>query len=327
MEFQSVEQRMIHTYIDTFPPFVPKSGGDVSVAEQEEFYNFLRTVYKMIFEEPELLFSALHDDGIYRYRYNRAYDKNPKLYTAMQAATKKIDAFIEFLFVSGQQGAVPQANKKYNEILAKCDFKEISPAWRELSTRYGATTFSFGKCMFDENYDYCGAVFARLLGDYAAYKALIDFLQKNGYQRQYGVSKKFAVDYTKNYGKTDEPLKDSWAEREHAGVSMFYDFFVARPAVITLRMPRHKDLLARFDSLDGGMQKFILGKNKRCDGCGYCTMGKSKSPNIASVLYEGESYNLCPLFPGFYFGWIELNLETTKNIINYLTLVDSLYQK
>ena len=51
MTFTSLEQRMAWTYLDTLPPFVPANGGP-SEAEQRGFYDFIRGLYQLAFEEP-----------------------------------------------------------------------------------------------------------------------------------------------------------------------------------------------------------------------------------------------------------------------------------
>lgn len=52
MNFENLEQRIAQAYIDLFPPFVPDDNVGVSVFEQKKFYDLLRSLYQLAFDEP-----------------------------------------------------------------------------------------------------------------------------------------------------------------------------------------------------------------------------------------------------------------------------------
>ena len=81
MSYANLEQRMAQNYIDMFPSFIPTENAPVSVQEQEHFYNLIKTLYQLAFDEPLLLVSLLHEDDAHPNRFNTSSYGKPKLKT------------------------------------------------------------------------------------------------------------------------------------------------------------------------------------------------------------------------------------------------------
>ena len=73
MKYSSLEQRMAKNYINMLPSFIPDENAPVSVSEQEHFYNIIKGLFQLAFNEPLLFVTSLHEDDAYPNRYNKSY--------------------------------------------------------------------------------------------------------------------------------------------------------------------------------------------------------------------------------------------------------------
>lgn len=347
--FKNLEQRIVGSYIDTFPTFIPEKCNEVTESEQKQFYNFIKNIYLKIFDNPLLLYTKLNEDDFYTYRFNKAFDKKPKLYEQMQSDVKKLEEFLNVLFeigISGHIGADKliidnsiKVNKKHLSILEQCGLtsakenhqtaffydngNEMFRVWKWMATRLGASKLSFSRCLFNSEYSYASDVFSRLLGNEKAFYALEKYLMENGYIRIENRDNQIALDYIKNYDKKDMPVKDSWAERTHGGISLKYYYYVAKPACISLRVPKLKEILNNFDLMEDELKDFVVKRNKKCDGCRYCvqTDKTGKRNLIFTTVSFDKKYNLCPLFPGFNYCWDYVDDNLASNMMRYLQFI------
>lgn len=65
MEFAALEQRILHGYRTMFPAFWPSQNAPVCAEEQKAFYDFMKNLYQMLFDDPALLVPALHPDDAF----------------------------------------------------------------------------------------------------------------------------------------------------------------------------------------------------------------------------------------------------------------------
>lgn len=348
--FKNLEQRVVGSYIDTFPAFVPEKCSEVTEAGQKQFYDFIRNIYLKIFDNPLLLYTKLNEEDFYTYRFNKAFDKKPKLYEQMQSDTKKIEEFLSVLFEMGISGHIGddklivdqsiKVNNRYISLLEQGGLtytKENGQSvfsydngtamfrvWKWMTERPGASKLSFSRCLFNAEHSYASDIFARLLGNEKAFYTLEKYLTDHGYIRIDNRDNQIALDYVKNYDKKDMPVKDSWAERTHGGISLKYYYYVAKPACISLRLPRLKELLNNFDSMEAELKEFVVKKNKKCDGCRYCvqTDKTGKRDLIFITVSFDKEYNLCPLFPGFNYCWDHMDDTLASNMMQCLSFID-----
>ncbi|WP_040950504.1 hypothetical protein [Gorillibacterium massiliense] len=352
MNFSSLEQRVIHTYLDTFPDFIPAPSASVSEQGQKQFYDFMRHVYDILMERPDLLFAKTHGDDAHTNRFNKRADGKPELTNTLRRSQIKVEELITTMFRIGEAGRligsklvigsdlkisrshlsvleeagiITVKEEDGNRPLFHAQKDELMPAWKWMASKPGASVLAFSRCMFDSERSYPRGIYERLSGDEAAFRALVEYLEANGYARIDNRDHQVALDYVKNYDRKDMPVKDAWAERTHAGISAKYDPHVKQPAYFCLRVPKMKEVLGRFDSMDDEVKSFVVASNKKCDGCNYCTQtDKTGERGHSSIIvsHNGKEYELCLLFPGFYYCWVALDEGLVSGMIRYLRFID-----
>src|SRR5512136_119366 len=108
-KFCNLEQRMIGTYLDTFPEFYPAESG-CDIGSQKELYDLMKRIYILLFEEPLLLMKELHPDDAHRNRFNKGQDNKPKLRETMRKVVKEMDAFLGAMYLIGKNGIASGAS-------------------------------------------------------------------------------------------------------------------------------------------------------------------------------------------------------------------------
>jgi hypothetical protein len=332
MTFESLEQRMARTYIDMFPSFVPNNNASVSVFEQEQFYDLIKNLYQLAFNEPLLFVASLNEDDAYPNRFNKSSYGKPKLQTNMKKFTKVMDELLQRMYQMGR-GSEVKLNKRQQVILSRLgtnDFANLPAAWVWMSTRAGSSLTAFSHCLFNKDYPYTSDIYARLLGE-PAFRKLENWMISQGYKRFdiYNVTAsdcKLSLTYANPAWSSEHPNGGFEYKIRHTGISARYDIYVNNPVVFGLCIPNGlKSYLEAFDSADKNVQKFIAERTKKCDGCIYCvqTDKTGKRPFAAiKVSYQGENYNLCPYFPGYSYCWSSIDDELAERLIGMLSFMD-----
>ena len=333
MAYTSLEQRMAQTYIDTFPPFVPDEDASVSIPEQEQFYILMKNLYQRAFDEPLLFIASLHEDDAYPNRFNRTSYGKPDLQVNMKKFTKAMDALLQNMFLLGQNADV-KLNKRQQIILSKLGIDDLAilpAAWVWMATRPGASLTAFLHCFFKNDYAYTSDIYARLLGE-AAFRKLEDWMLERGYKRFdiYNVTAsdcKLSLTYANMSWSKDNPNGGFEYKIRHTGISARYDPYFEHPAVFGLCIPNGlKPYLEAFDSMDNRIQDFIVKHTKKCDGCRYCVQTDKTGTRplaIINLAYGSESYNLCPLFPGYSYSWTSIDNDLAEQLIEMLSFMDT----
>ncbi|MCU0520645.1 MAG: hypothetical protein MUF84_08140 [Anaerolineae bacterium] len=352
-QFENVEQRMVTTYLDTFPSFVPAVDGP-AVEAQAQFYAFMKGLYQRLAEAPMLLVSELHEDDAYPNRFNGAAYGKPKLRDWMRKPIKEVDGLLATMVAMGEAGRlegdrlVVGAEVKVSRkarlllqalglevsaapdgiVLRHDEYPELFPAWIWMATRPGASQLSFSRCLFREGHPYAGETYGRLSGNEAAFQRLEAYLIENGYTRVCNWDGEVSLDYWKSHdGKVPTRSGYLFAIR-HIGIAARYDPLIDEPQVFGMCIPRMKEILLAFDSLDAGVQDFMMEQTKPCDGCRYCAQtdktGKRPLANVP-VTYGGKTTRLCPYYPGFSYSWPELNDTLVDNMVAMLRAMDRLF--
>lgn len=326
---ESLEQRMAQSYIDLFPPFVPKAGAPVSAEEQKALYDLMDRLYHLAFDEPQFFVSALHEDDVYPTRYKKAYGK-PNLITDMRKFIKAVDALVEKMFLLGQKGAVTLTKREQGILkrLGTDDGNPLPAAWGWMAERGSLIAFKY--CLFDENHLYTLDVYARLLGE-TGLKKLADWMFAKGY-KPLEVHDINASDcklslsiYNPKWGKT---LPKGGCEYgiKHTGIAMQYDFWCKTPVALGLCIPNGmRTYLEAFNEMDEGLKRFVASHTKKCDGCRYCvqTDKTGKRPlAYVPIQFEGESHHLCTYFPGYNYCWPNIDDALADELIRMLDFMD-----
>ena len=334
MPFTSVEQRIAHTYQDTLPPFVPAQDGP-SAAEQAVFYRLIQALHQLAFDEPELFVPQLYapGDDAFPNRFNRTAYGKPELLKAMKKMQKAVDDMLAVMFEMGA-GRPVKLSKRQAVLLARLGIAPegpLLPAWVWMSTRPDAGLLTFSRCMFDADYPYLSDVYARLLGNEAAFRRLEAWMLAHGYER-FLITNTTASDDRASltyanpaWGPTPPKGGFEYGMR-HTGVSMRYDIYIANPQVLGVCIPGGmKVFLEKFGEMDSGLQSFVAERNKQCDACGYCvqTDKTGKRPKaFVSIGHEGKKYAMCTYFQGARFCFTSLTDALVDRIIGFLAFMD-----
>jgi len=97
MTFESLEQRLVQSYIDLFPRFVPDEASGISVSEQENFYNLMKGLYQLISDDPTIIVPALHEDDAFPNRFTKSSYGKPELQANMRKLIKAMDTLLHSL--------------------------------------------------------------------------------------------------------------------------------------------------------------------------------------------------------------------------------------
>jgi hypothetical protein len=347
LNYTNLEQRMMSSYIDMFPPFIPLAEGKASVQSQEHFYLFMKNFYQTIFNSPELFFKNIYEDDAYPNRFNRASYRKPKLINYMKRDLKEVDELIAQLFALGQNSTLDHGRLVISEEVAikkkvlnvlplfglqleqrilSCDpFEDLFPAWKWMATRENAGVIAFSRCMFDPEYPYIQTVFSPMFGDEEAFDGLAQYLTKNGYRRVDLERGAYTLDYVKQGVTKDVPLGSPLhGDPHHFGISAEYKPDAAIPQFLVLRIIEMKNLLLKFDQMPDHLKTFVIQTAKKCDQCGYCTQtDKSGKRNRQAIhVFHNGEYCICPLYPGFNFCFTALDEGLASNLIAFLEFMD-----
>ncbi len=349
MSYQSLEQRMLQTYLDTFPPFVPLRTAEVSEASQRQFYDFLEGMYQSWSRDPSIWFSVLHEDDAHPNRFNKSSYGKPKLIGEMRKVLKTVDSFLSLLFTLGAEGRpqtsalvlrsiprIPRKQRAAMELLGlKLDgvvlsherYPDMFHAWHRMAARPGASVLTFSRCMFDPEYAYTSDIFRRLSGNAKAFDALEAHLRQSGYRREDCRGGQVTWDYVRSHGDDGAEVGNFVFDHHHTGVAAEYESVVESPQCFALRILRMREIVPLFNEMDDDLKDFVIQNNPKCSKCDYCIL-RHKHRAVApkrfytTVEHRGRHYNLCPLFPGFSYCWASLNEERVKGMIAFLSFME-----
>ena len=331
MTYASLEQRLAQGYIDMLPSFVPDEDAPVSILDQRHFYDLIKNLFQLAYDEPLLFVPSLHEDDVYPTRYKKSYGK-PKLITDMRKFTKSLDGLLQAMFLIGQ-GADVKMSKKQSDILSRLgvgDLRKLPPAWKWMSTKSRARRAAFSHCLFDDSYPYTSEIYARLLGA-AAFEKLETWMLTQGYKRFdiYDITAsdcKLALSIANPKWSEEAPRGGHEYKIKHTGISAQFDDYTSQPAIFGLCIPGGmKPYLEAFDSMEKELQAFVVNRTKKCDKCGYCVQtDKTGSRPLArtTIFFEGKEYQLCNYNPGYNYSWPSIDDELADMVIKMLTFMD-----
>lgn len=344
-------------FLGTCAPF-PEGGSE----QWQATYDFITGIYqKMIQDASSLGFKPVSDVYFAPWEQQKAREKDVK---SIRTPIKKIEELIKKLFeltgssqisgdmmVMSQESAMPRGI--FLKMLTNCGVviqkdeqtKLIFPAGvaqglMELAHISRANTISitegpqedknylfFSRCVFNPSQNWTATCFDKLLGAEGRLMKLCEALEKRGYKRVNCFDgKKISLDYVKQHGKKQEPLKGAWAERSYTGISVSFEELRLEPAFLWLRMPMFKTVLQSAERLPQNVRDFIGVHTKSCDGCRYCVQTDKTGTRPLAAITLGEKKK-CPIFPGFTMNWRELSHELADNIVETLEALDEILER
>jgi predicted secreted acid phosphatase len=351
--FNTMEQRIVNMYLELFPEFKAAKSHEISESAQEQFYNFIKSIFFSLSENPLLLFTKTNPDDFFTRRFNKRSENKQEAYNKMKKNIKTLEEFSQCLFDLGKNSSMETTEdrtfilnesykipKRYLNVLNQCgleytktgkghvfkhkESKELLDCWKWFSSKPDVTLPHFIACMFDIEHPYTSEIYSKLSGNKELYETLESFLIKNNYQRMDNRDNKVCLDYIKSYDKKDTIIKEAWGERTHGGIGTSYDPLMQNPPLFSLRVPYYKKLLEQFDRMNDELKSFVTSKGKKCDNCRYCVQtDKTGKRELAFIAVEHQQkYAICTYFPGFSYCWTQLDQANVNGIIGLLTFAD-----
>jgi len=325
--YGNLEQRMVQSYLDTLPPFTPAADGPAP-EEQERFYRLIKSLYELLWAEPQLLVSSLHEDDAHPNRATASSYGKPELKVNMRKALKAVHDLLEVMRRLGQDPDSIKVNRRQGAILMRLGVDPAGPlpvAWTWMATRPGSTLLSFSRCLFRPGYPYARDVYARLLGE-ERFLRLEAWLVERGYSRFECLDGTLSLDYANLAWDREPPRGGSLYKIRHPGIACSYDPYFAHPTTLGLAIPGGmKPFLDRFDLAEESVKDFIWEHTNRCSGCRYCVQtDKTGTRPLAAVAVEhrGEVRRLCPYYPGFSYRWTALDQGLVDNLTGMLAFME-----
>ena len=357
--FENLAQRSIYYFIATYPSFYSVNSADVNIDEQKAAYEFIKSIYIKLYENPTLLGIKLApDDSFSDWQQQKA---KPDLAPAIRSIIKKLEEFITMLWSISTYGQAEEymlvvnkadvefkpsfikqlaafgvkVNKKVNEyvlefpfnikglkLLAEVSAQNVKPPKDGKQKPY----LLFSRGVFDVTAPWSREVFGNMFTDQNIFDTLIDFLEQNGYKRidNKECYNQISLDYIKSYGKPEDELKWAWAERTHGGIEVVYEEIKKNQPLISLRIPYFKEILSKSEMMNNQLKNFITSTTKKCDGCRYCVQ-TDKSGKRPFAYISFDEHMLCPLFAGFQYRWKSLDNKTVDGMIEMLKFIDGIF--
>ena len=333
MTFENLEQRMAQYYIDMFPPFVPDKNASISVPKQEQFYNIMKKLRQLAFNEPLLFVPSLHEDDAYPNRFNKKGYGKPDLQTKMKKFTKVIDSLIQMMFLLGQ-GSDVKINNRQKIILSRIgidNFIDLPAAWVWMSIREGTTLTAFSHCLFDKHYSYASDIYMRLLEE-QSFRKLKNWMVDHGYNQYdiYDVTAsdcKLSLTYANPAWCDDRPGGGFEYKIKHTGISIRYDPHIKHPVVLGVCIPKGlmKPLTESFDLMSESLKAFFIKQTTQCWGCRYCVQTDKTGLRPFAYIpieYKQAEYNMCTYFPGYSYCWTSIDDDLADALIEMLSFMD-----
>lgn len=331
-KYGNLEQRMTSAYLAMLPDFVPKEEAEVGTVQQKEFHDLMKTLYRLLSDDPSLLVPTLHEDDAFPTRYKKGYGK-PELEANVLKIERAMKKLLNIMFLAGQ-GADVKPDRRQQRILAHLgirDFGRLPAAWTWMANRPNADPVAFAYCLFDRDHVYSADIYARLLGE-GPFRRLEHWMLSRGY-RAYDIYKTDWVDYQLKLAYAnpvwgeERPGGGNEYKIKHTGISAQYDAYVRNPVALGLCIPYGlKPFLEHFDEMGQGNQAFVMERTKRCDGCRYCVQtDKGGKRPLASIpiSYEGKEHKLCPYFPGYSYSWTDIDDALVDRLTAFLDFMDA----
>lgn len=343
-DFGCLAQRVIYSYMCTYPDFIPLDNETVTVDEQREMNSFLRSLIYHIYNNPDFIVTASEPDQFFE---NGVMNKiNPVLVTKMKAIDKKLTAFYRFLYDMGEIAELGDGCFVIDKEKLKITNDKIKKL-REI----GFEAVSKGSLitLTSQKYPRCFPAWKLLFElcdekkDMAA-KEMLWFRFMHGIFNEEAISElnifgqlfetplylekleKYLLDLGYRYAYKDNRLRliKEYPKNQLGYIAIEFAYRRRYQMSIEFHIPNFTKLLNSYSDMSPCLQGFIFDRLKDCDDCGYCTQtdksGKRKPVHL--TLERGGKASLkCPLYPRFGFG--EITEEISDNMIQIFALADT----
>jgi hypothetical protein len=333
LDFDSLAQRIMYSYIATYPGFKPVDNG-ISYESQKQMYNFVADTLFLIYEHSEIL--GVEDEPDAYYENWALNNSNPSLIKSMEKIESKFADFIDMLIKIGLLGeiddnkltilkvkwALTKPIKSKLELLGiSCEqskeqsvlfiekYPFIFEAWKAYSENDDMNKSKISKAMAFIHGRYYGRkyravdYFGELVENVGLLEKMEDYLELNNFifdNSDLNTNTRYAyVQWIKKYPKN-----------EIACMRASFNWRKKNQMIFEFRLPQFRIMLNSYNQMDVELQKFVFDRLKICDSCGYCTQTdkSGKRPCLAmNLIYDGTTRSKCPLYPNLTWNYINGN--------------------
>ena len=331
--FDSLAERIIYSYIATYPDFEPVDNG-VCYESQKQMHDFIADTLLLIYEHTEILGAAVAADAYYEnWEMNNS---NPTLINSMEKIESKFADFIEMLIKIGRLGEVaddklmiqkekwsitkPVKTKlellgiicvqtKEQSILSVEKYPKIFPAWKSYSENDDLNATKISRVMAFIHGRYFGRkyraidFFGKLVEDANLLKKLENYLEENNF-----IYNNFELNTKTRYAAV-KWMKE-YPKNETSYMRAYFNWRKKDQLIFEFRLPQFRIMLNSYHIMNSELQKFVFGRLKNCDNCGYCTQTdkSGKRPCLALELTcDGDTIRKCPLYPNLTWNYFDSN--------------------
>ena len=334
--YDNLEQRMASSYTEMLPPFVPNKKVSTTTSEQAEFYNMMQSLFQMVYSDPLLLVSDLHEDDAFPNNMLKKDYAKPKLSPNMGKFIKVMDSFLDKMYRLGK-GEVVKFTTKESNLLAKLGISidNLPKAWVWMANRNDVNLISFMWCFFDNEHSYATDIYKNLT-DESVFQKLENWMLTRGYQKyeirnSIGSDSKLSLVIANPLWSKKPPTGGNCYKILHSGISIKFEPFYRHETILGLCIPNGiKEFLLNFDQMEEKLKNFVVERTTKCHNCKYCVQtDKTKTRPLAliKIKHAGTAYNLCPYFSGDRYQWTNVNEELAELIINFLEFMDKFIEK
>lgn len=349
-KFDNLEKRIIASFYLTMPGFYPFTCASCTEQEQKNLYDFMYKLYKILYENPNLIFKTLNEDFACSSVFTTIQKGSEKQSDLMRKEYKELVKLITFISDLGKNGNLnnevieydQKVSSKYCKILECLELNvenqriinKGKPFFRALKwfSCLAINIRHFSYCAFDIDHDYLSSNLALLCNkEEKATEKIIEWLRNNNYKvvsliDKYPDNNDYSIHFIKNIHNTHDVVGFSYmGDPNHIGFSMEYRYSAKIPYFCTLRIQNMKSILQSFDKLSPRIQSFIINTNKKCNNCKYCVQTDKtglKPKAYTKVDYENKSYLLCPYYPGFSYSFRDVTIEDSETFIEFLKVIE-----
>lgn len=336
MAYTSLEQHAAQGYLDLFPQFIPDRQTSVSVSDQREFYDLMKNLYLLAYDEPQLFVPTLHEDAALPPLYSETSDPRREMQTFMKKFRKAVDSMVMVMYFIGANKEF-KLDRRQKGILSRLgieDFTKLPPAWVWMAKKEHLERFQtpsrFAHCCFRDDYLYTADIYEKAF-EGNAFCRMTGWMNDHGYKpfEIYDITASgcnFSLTYANPAWGNEPPTGGFEYKIKHTGISVRYEPYCSEPWILGICIPGGMQVyLAHFDEMPVQVQDFVMSRVKRCNGCRYCVQtdktGKRPLAGIP-VRYTGSEHSLCPYYPGYSFWWTSLDDTLADNIIGLLEFMD-----
>lgn len=332
--FESISKRVLFAFRLSFSEFSPAESETVSPESQRMLYDILNDIQNNLYNNPYLL--ALPADPDDSYPWYLCNNQRPELSAVYTTVFKTLYDFYLFLYTMSRDGELSENNisitkqqlkaKKasykntYEDVLNTVGidvtvskegvtlshmngndvfaaFKllgnrcsrtlfEIPEAWRD-SASLQSNLFFFAACCYKCEALYILNRIDELYGMNGLLLRLKASCEEEGYTfaiRTVIAQNEIGMSIDMKYGIGGFQIVYNARKTQKVGFG-------------TLNGIGEKAMLEDFNNLDHDMQDHFISICRSCNGCLGCTKGGKNKLFTVKVVYKGENYNLCPMFP------------------------------